>query len=242
MQYTIYGLRCVCSWQCREKGVRYIGQTQRAPEARMVQHRSTAKTVKFPLYFWMRKHGIENIHMQVLARADSLDQLNQLERGAIFGDGATKKLLNMSLGGDGYTRIDPVTHCKHGHEYVDDNTYTAPNGKRQCRTCMNSIWGSRKAEGYGLCECGKVAVYKSAGKCNACYRRTLPERDYGECTCGNRATMKATMECRSCYQRRRRAQGCGQCVCGATAYHKTTMECRACYQRRRYAHRRSNHL
>lgn len=27
------------------------------------------------------------------------------------------------------------THCKHGHEYTAENTYTDPRGFRQCRTC-----------------------------------------------------------------------------------------------------------
>jgi hypothetical protein len=31
----------------------------------------------------------------------------------------------------------PRTHCKHGHEFTPENTYTAPNnGQRQCRACM----------------------------------------------------------------------------------------------------------
>jgi hypothetical protein len=28
------------------------------------------------------------------------------------------------------------THCKHGHEFTPDNTYTNPRGHRHCRTCM----------------------------------------------------------------------------------------------------------
>lgn len=27
------------------------------------------------------------------------------------------------------------THCKMGHEWTEDNTYTAPDGKRSCRAC-----------------------------------------------------------------------------------------------------------
>ena len=28
------------------------------------------------------------------------------------------------------------THCKHGHEFTDENTYLPPNGQRVCRTCV----------------------------------------------------------------------------------------------------------
>lgn len=28
------------------------------------------------------------------------------------------------------------THCPQGHEYTTENTYRAPRGDRQCRTCM----------------------------------------------------------------------------------------------------------
>lgn len=31
-----------------------------------------------------------------------------------------------------------VTHCKHGHEYTPENTYTTPQGYRSCRTCIRS--------------------------------------------------------------------------------------------------------
>jgi hypothetical protein len=29
----------------------------------------------------------------------------------------------------------PKTHCPHGHEFTDENTYTRPDGYRECRTC-----------------------------------------------------------------------------------------------------------
>lgn len=28
------------------------------------------------------------------------------------------------------------THCPNGHEYTAENTYTSPQGKRRCRTCL----------------------------------------------------------------------------------------------------------
>lgn len=29
------------------------------------------------------------------------------------------------------------THCKHGHEFTEYNTYIAPNKTRKCRTCIH---------------------------------------------------------------------------------------------------------
>jgi hypothetical protein len=31
----------------------------------------------------------------------------------------------------------PVTECKRGHPYDDENTYVDPQGRRQCRACRN---------------------------------------------------------------------------------------------------------
>jgi HNH endonuclease len=30
---------------------------------------------------------------------------------------------------------EPKTHCKRGHEFTQENTYTPPSGKRECRVC-----------------------------------------------------------------------------------------------------------
>lgn len=30
------------------------------------------------------------------------------------------------------------THCPHGHEYTEDNTYRRPNGSRECRACRKA--------------------------------------------------------------------------------------------------------
>jgi len=41
-----------------------------------------------------------------------------------------------------------LTHCKHGHEFTESNTYkyTTPNGlsRRQCRECAKMRWRNRK--------------------------------------------------------------------------------------------------
>lgn len=31
------------------------------------------------------------------------------------------------------------THCQHGHEFTPANTYTFPNGRRECRTCKRLL-------------------------------------------------------------------------------------------------------
>lgn len=36
---------------------------------------------------------------------------------------------------------EAVTHCKRGHEFAPENTYTAPDGTRRCRTCYRAWWG-----------------------------------------------------------------------------------------------------
>jgi hypothetical protein len=45
----------------------------------------------------------------------------------------------------------PATHCKHGHEWTDDNTYLYLDGKgksrRKCRACTLRNLGKRKAIG-----------------------------------------------------------------------------------------------
>ena len=36
---------------------------------------------------------------------------------------------------------EAITHCKNGHEFTKENTYTRPdNGQRQCVTCKKSTW------------------------------------------------------------------------------------------------------
>jgi hypothetical protein len=39
------------------------------------------------------------------------------------------------------------THCLHGHAFDDANTYTDPDGHRQCRTCSRESKRRSRAEG-----------------------------------------------------------------------------------------------
>jgi hypothetical protein len=37
-------------------------------------------------------------------------------------------------------RLNPVTHCKHGHEFTPENTRVASDGRRSCLTCDREAW------------------------------------------------------------------------------------------------------
>lgn len=37
-----------------------------------------------------------------------------------------------------------ATHCPHGHEYTEMNTYTDPRGSRRCRQCATEIKRARR--------------------------------------------------------------------------------------------------
>lgn len=39
----------------------------------------------------------------------------------------------------------PKTRCPRGHEYTPENTYTSPDGRRQCRACIRLRQERRKA-------------------------------------------------------------------------------------------------
>jgi len=58
-----------------------------------------------------------------------------------------------------------VTHCKHGHEYTDENTYYKPSGHRGCKTCL---------------KIGYKSVYKKKPKKTHCRRghEYSPENTY----------------------------------------------------------------
>lgn len=60
-------------------GKRYIGQTTRTVEWRWSQHRKHLNSVHFPIYHALRKYGVENFTVEVLARASSVEWLNYLE-------------------------------------------------------------------------------------------------------------------------------------------------------------------
>jgi hypothetical protein len=37
-----------------------------------------------------------------------------------------------------------ISHCIHGHEFTEENTYRAPDGRRHCRICQRAIERARR--------------------------------------------------------------------------------------------------
>ena len=86
---------------------RYIGKTQYGAAKRLESHLKEAirGKLQYPVYHWIRKHGIENIRMTVLETTDSLDELNILEKKHIAEIRKTGLALNITDGGDGHTAL-----------------------------------------------------------------------------------------------------------------------------------------
>jgi len=40
-----------------------------------------------------------------------------------------------------------LTHCKRGHEFIEENTYTSPNGRKHCRSCRKVSEATQRAKG-----------------------------------------------------------------------------------------------
>lgn len=56
------------------------------------------------------------------------------ERHLYVSDHATN-MLDVKRRNRGRGRNSGITHCQRGHEFTPENTYTAPVGKRTCKTC-----------------------------------------------------------------------------------------------------------
>lgn len=86
----------------RVNGKRYIGQTSRALGVRWTQHIKDSKSGEYAINRAIRKYGAHNFEVAMLATADSLAKLNELERqyvaefGTFGGNG-----YNQTIGGDG---------------------------------------------------------------------------------------------------------------------------------------------
>lgn len=124
----IYGLRCSCH---PEDGIRYVGQTIKGATARFGIHRWNANQgTKMPVYNWMRKHGVENIIMQVL-EVSTLENIDEREVFWINHHREIQgvKLMNVELGG----------HGARGHKRTPEQR-AAIGGKN------NPMYGTKRAE------------------------------------------------------------------------------------------------
>ena len=70
------------------------------------------------------------------------------------------------------------TYCEHGHEFTQENTYVAPNGHRQCRTCRRER-DRRRGSGWARQRQAIRADAKAAlcpSRCPGCSRGRRPGR------------------------------------------------------------------
>lgn len=61
-------------------GKYYVGQTTQKPESRFRRHGNDASSSKYPFHRAIQKHGKENFVFEVIALAQSAEELNSLER------------------------------------------------------------------------------------------------------------------------------------------------------------------
>lgn len=86
--------------------VRYIGLTTGTVEKRFNQHRSDARNGRYdwPLYRWMRKHGIENVTFSIVEHVQDGSDFDLEEREAFYISDARAKygtlMLNLRDGGN----------------------------------------------------------------------------------------------------------------------------------------------
>lgn len=208
--YLLYGLFCICSVECEHKGVRYIGQTTKTLNERLYGHITAAQFGKrYPVYNWLRKHGVDNIRMVKIRAYGSRSESDKAEIEYIANLTSMGSCLNVRVGGDSMSKsLDKLkTHCPRGHKYIRSD-----KGKTWCREC-NRDRNKKTAEvGFGPCinGCHKVARCKTTSECNSCYKKRLRAEGaivpkvYGFCACGGVAAYKVKMQCNRCYQKQRR--------------------------------------
>ena len=107
---VVYGLSCTCH---PEDGIRYVGQTRQDPAKRLMQHRSASNHPslrKYPVCFWISKHGKANVKMEILERAEDLGMLDDMEIRLIASHGTfnSPKGLNATAGGGGFRGVPGV--------------------------------------------------------------------------------------------------------------------------------------
>ena len=108
---VVYGLSCTCH---PEDGIRYVGQTVNA-KTRLVQHFANAnyrRTKNYPVCRWIKKHGRDNIVMDILKTAPRGPALDAAEVAYIFQHKTFRSEhgLNATVGGSG----TPMHSAKRG--------------------------------------------------------------------------------------------------------------------------------
>jgi group I intron endonuclease len=92
---VIYGLHL------GDRRYRYIGLTTKGASYRLAGHISSSKTLKYPLYRWISKHGSESIHIDVIEVCHQNDLADREKYWIAFYREVGNTLLNLTDGGDG---------------------------------------------------------------------------------------------------------------------------------------------
>jgi len=99
-----------------------------------------------------RTHTVHSLVMQAFVgpRPDGMEVRH------LDGDPTNSRLSNLAYGVPSENALDRVrhgthnmtrkTHCKHGHEFTEANTYLMRSGGRDCRTCHNSRARAKRRE------------------------------------------------------------------------------------------------
>lgn len=151
IKYTLYGLHM------GDFVIRYVGQTRRKPEYRLSEHRRAAldldgKGAGIAVSRWIRKHGAENLCMQILAEFDNPEDLDIAEVEEIARRRSSGNLLlnhreGGMLGGPPRMKV-----CRKGlHAMTEDNISPGGGSGRKCKECnrqREKIRGARRTEQY----------------------------------------------------------------------------------------------
>lgn len=99
--------------------IRYVGLTSKGVRGRLISHRrdyGQDRNAHLPIYRWMKKVGIDNVHITQLDKSDSLEELQKKEIDLIsyYRKNSELELLNISDGG--YTGMLGKKHTEQAKE------------------------------------------------------------------------------------------------------------------------------
>lgn len=125
-----------------DRQYRYVGLTTLGPDARLAQHRKSARQgrLDWPIYRWMRKHGpdvVEVTVLEVVGRPQELDAREVFWIAELTQQGCD--LLNCTAGGGGMRVISDEVRAKLGH--WRGRRYTAE--ERAARAGVNASFFGR---------------------------------------------------------------------------------------------------